>query len=237
MSKLLSLQLLQVNLANPTDTISNAVLPAEQVNDVSLLELAFQNGIVIMSAIVILSIIVVYIFFDRYFAIMKAAKEQPNFMESIKDYILEGKVDAALSMCKVSDTPMARMIEKGIQRIGKPLNDITAAIENIGKLEIYKLEKNLATIATISSAAPMIGFLGTVIGMISTFHSIDVAGSVEIKALAGGIYTAMFTTVAGLIVGIVAFFAYNVLVARMEKVINKMETQSTEFLDLLNEPG
>jgi biopolymer transport protein ExbB len=179
----------------------------------------------------------VYIFSERLGAINRAAKEDVNFMNQIRDFIKDAKLEAGLTLCRNTNTPVARMLEKGISRIGRPLNDIAAAIENTGKLEVYKLERNLATLATVAGAAPMIGFLGTVIGMILAFHKMaNAGGQINVEMLSQGIYTAMATTVAGLIVGIVAYIGYNMLVSRVEKVIYKMEARSTEFLDLLHTP-
>ena len=190
-----------------------------------------------MLPILLLSVIAVYIFFERYFAINKASQIDTNFMNRIKDYIFDGKVDNAMTLCESYNNPTARMIEKGILRIGRPLADINGAIENTGKLEIYKLEKGLPTLATVAGGAPMIGFLGTVMGMIRAFVDMSTAGNnIDVSLLSRGIYTALITTVAGLIVGIIAYFAYNILVARVEKVVNKLEANTTEFLDLLNEP-
>lgn len=190
-----------------------------------------------MVPIILLSLIAVYIFFERYFAIKKASEIDTNFMNRIRDYIHEGKVDNALTLCQSYANPVSRMIEKGVQRIGRPLSDIVSAIENVGKLEIYQLEKGLPTLATVAGGAPMIGFLGTVMGMIRAFYDMSMAGSnIDVTLLSRGIYTALVTTVAGLIVGIIAYFAYNYLVARVEKVVNKLEANSTEFMDLLNEP-
>ena len=216
------------------DTIANGLEQGQA--KLSFLDLAIEGGWV-MIPIVLLSLIAVYIFFERWFAINKAAKFDQNFMNRIKDYIMDGKVDAAKTLCQSTDNPVASMIEKGISRIGRPLNDVNAAIENVGRLEVYKLERGLPTLASISGGAPMIGFLGTVIGMIISFQKLAAdPGSADPSVLASGIYTALVTTVAGLIVGIVAFFAYNILVARVDKVINNMEASSTEFIDLLNEP-
>ncbi len=203
----------------------------------SFIDLAIKGGWV-MIPIVLLSFVAVYIFFERWFAIKKAASIDQNFMNRIKDYIMDGKVDAAKTLCQSTDNPVAAMIEKGISRIGRPLNDVNAAIENVGRLEVYKLERGLPTLASVSGGAPMIGFLGTVIGMVQAFHQMSTAGNnINVGELSGGIYTALITTVAGLIVGIIAFFAYNTLVARVDKVINNMEASSTEFIDLLNEPA
>ncbi len=203
----------------------------------SFIDLALKGGWV-MIPIVLLSLVAVYIFFERWFAIKKAANIDQNFMNRIKDYIIDGKVDAAKTLCQSTDNPVAAMIEKGISRIGRPLNDVNAAIENVGRLEVYKLERGLPTLASVSGGAPMIGFLGTVIGMVQAFHQMSTAGNnINVGELSGGIYTALITTVAGLIVGIIAFFAYNTLVAKVDKVINTMEASSTEFIDLLNEPA
>lgn len=190
-----------------------------------------------MVPIILLSVIAVYIFVERFFVIRKASGEDLHFMNRIKDFIHDGKVESALTLCESTDNPVARMIEKGVRRIGRPLNDVNAAIENVGKLEIYKLERGLPTLATVAGAAPMIGFLGTVIGMIRAFYDMSNAGSnIDVSVLSNGIYTALVTTVAGLIVGIIAYFAYNILVARVEKVVNQLEGKATEFMDLLNEP-
>ncbi|MBU1013130.1 MAG: MotA/TolQ/ExbB proton channel family protein [Bacteroidetes bacterium] len=203
----------------------------------SVLELAIKGGW-IMVILGIFSIIAMYIFIERYFAIMKASREENNFMNNIRDFIHDGRVDSALSLCKNNSSPISRMIEKGLKRIGKPLGDINAAIENVGKLEVSQLEKNIAGLATISGAAPMLGFLGTVIGMIRAFYDMSMAGNnIDISLLSGGIYQAMVTTVAGLIVGIMAYIGYNMLVARIEKLIYKLEARATEFMDLLHEPA
>jgi len=228
------MKLLQINV---TETSNAAVAIEPTTETLSIMELFLAGGWYIMLPLVALSIVSVYIFIERYLAIQKASKDESNFMNNIKQYIHDGKVDAAISLCKNSDTPYSRLIEKGISRIGKPLNDISAAIENVGKLEIYKLEKSLATLATVAGAAPMIGFLGTVVGMIFTFHEMKISGnSVEISQLSGGIMQAMVTTVAGLIVGIIAYIGYNLLVAKVEKVVYKLEVTTIEFMDLLQEP-
>jgi biopolymer transport protein ExbB len=209
----------------------------EGTSQESFIDLALKGGWV-MVPIVLLSLVAVYIFFERWVAIKTAANIDQNFMNRIKDYIIDGKVDAAKTLCQSTDNPVAAMIEKGISRIGRPLNDVNAAIENVGRLEVYKLERGLPTLASVSGGAPMIGFLGTVIGMVQAFHQMSTAGNnINVGELSGGIYTALITTVAGLIVGIIAFFAYNILVAKVDKVINTMEASSTEFIDLLNEPA
>lgn len=190
-----------------------------------------------MIPLALLWFIAVYLFIERFWAIKKASKVDINFMNRIKEYIYEDKVESALTLSQAQNTPIARMIEKGIQRIGKPLSDVNAAIENVGNLEISKLEGGLPALATIAGGAPMIGFLGTVIGMIRAFYDMSMAGNnIDVGLLSNGIYTAMVTTVAGLIVGIAAYFGYNYLVAKVEKVVFTMEANTTEFMDLLNEP-
>lgn len=230
---------LQITVSN--DSLNAAVDLAEAgvtTETLSVMSLLASGGWYIMVPLGILSVLAVYIFIERFLAIRKAAKEDPNFMNQIKDFIYEEKIDAAKSLCSTADSPLARMISKGVSRIGKPLGDISAAIENVGKLEIYRLEKSLALLATIAGAAPMIGFLGTVIGMIQTFHEMYTAGnSVEIAQMSGGIMQAMVTTAAGLVIGIIAYVAYNVLVAKVEDVVHKMESRTIEFMDILQEPA
>ena len=195
------------------------------------------GGQIIIGILFILLAVSLYIYFERFFAIKAASKVDKNFMNQIKDYVSNGKLDAADALCKKTNYPTARLIEKGISRIGKPLDDINKAIENAGKLEVYQLEKNVSVIATIAGAAPMIGFLGTVIGMIVAIHEIaNAGGQIDIKLLSDGLYTAMTTTVAGLIVGIIAYISFNHIVVRTDKVMYQMEAKTVEFLDLLNEP-
>lgn len=230
----------QINVSEPiSDSLANADVPTEKT--LSIMELITSGGVggtIIMFTLFVLSGIAIYIFVERFITIKKASNEDLNFMNQIKDFIHDGKLEAARSLCKSTPTPISRMIEKGVNRIGKPLGDIAAAIENTGKLELFKLEKSLATLATISGAAPMIGFLGTVIGMILAFHQMASAGgNIDVELLSEGIYTAMVTTVAGLVVGIIAYIGYNLLVAKVEKVVFKMEARTTEFLDILNEPA
>lgn len=194
-------------------------------------------GIVIIAVLFVMLFVALYIYFERIFAIKAASNIDGNFMNQIRDHITNGKLEAAKLLCAQTDSPVARLTEKGISRIGKPLDDINTAIENAGALEVYKLEKNVNILATVAGAAPMIGFLGTVVGMILAFHEMaSSGGQAEMGTLASGIYTAMTTTVAGLIVGIIAYIGYNHLVNRTDKVINKMEANALDFLDLLNEP-
>ncbi len=206
----------------------------------SVIDLIFNGGtgsILIISVLFIMLFVALYIYFERIFAIKAASKIDSNFMNQIRDHVTNGKLDAAKMLCAQTDSPVARLTAKGVSRIGKPLDDINTAIENAGTLEVYKLEKNVSILATVAGAAPMIGFLGTVIGMILAFHEMASAGGqAEMGSLASGIYTAMTTTVAGLIVGIIAYIGYNHLVNRTDKVVHKMEANAVDFLDLLNEP-
>jgi len=217
-------------------------LPSEELvegaeKSMNYIDMAIRGGW-IMIPLAILSIVSVYIFFERYFAIKRATNEDAGFMNKIKDYIHEGKIESAIALCQSHDFPISRMIEKGVSRIGRPLNDVNTAIENVGNLEISRLEKSLPTLATVAGGAPMIGFLGTVIGMVKAFFDMASAGNnIDVGVLSEGIYTAMVTTVTGLVVGIIAYFAYNILVAKVEKVVFKMEARTMEFMDLLNEPA
>ncbi len=213
--------------------------PVEKTLSVMELILAGgPGGMLIMGILFLLSIVAVYIFVERFNAIKNANKLDKNFMNNIKDHVANGKLESATALCQSTDTPVSRMMGKGVSRIGKPLEDITTSIENQGKLEIQRMEKNLPFLATISGGAPMIGFLGTVIGMIITFKEMaNAGGQINIGLMAEGIYTAMSTTVGGLFVGIFAYFGYNYLTARIEGVIYKMESSATEFLDLLHEPA
>ncbi len=206
----------------------------------SIIELIKSGGTagqVIILLLFVLLLVASYIYFERLFAIKSASKIDTNFMNQIKDHVSNGKIDSAQVLCAQVNSPVSRLISKGISRIGKPLEDINTAIENAGRLEVYGLEKNVSVLATISGAAPMIGFLGTVVGMIlAIFELANAGGTIQMDVLASGLYTAMTTTVAGLIVGIVSYICYNHLVARTNKVIHQMEANSVEFLDLLNEP-
>lgn len=205
--------------------------------EVSIMDLLLEGGWYIMIPLAFLSILTVFIFIERMLAVNKALGQERDFMSKIKDYIHDGKIDSAKNLCSTSESPVARMLEKGIARIGKPMRDIAVSIENVGKLEIYNLERNLSGLATIAGAAPMIGFLGTVIGMVQVFMNMEAVGTVRVSDISSGTKQAMITTIVGLIVGVLAFMAYNYLVARVSKVIHKMEAGSIEFLDILEEPG
>jgi biopolymer transport protein ExbB len=213
-------------------------VPVEKTLSIwSLITSGGIGGQIIMLSIFTLLFVALYVYFERIMAINAASKIDNNFMSRIRENIISGKIDSAKMLCAQTNSPVSRLIEKGISRIGKPLEDINTAIENAGKLEIYKLEKNVSMLATISGAGPMLGFLGTVLGMILAFHKMASAGGqIEVGALAEGIYTAMTTTVAGLVVGIIAFMGYNHLVVKTNKVVYQMEANAVDFLDLLNEP-
>jgi biopolymer transport protein ExbB len=225
--------LLQIPLK--TDSISNLIVEEKTLSVIELISSGGIGGNIIMGTLVLLSIYAIYILIERYSTIKKASLEDVSFLKSIKNFVEQKDIQAAKTLCKNTDNPVSRMIEKGIDRIDKPMTDISAAIENQGKLEVYKMENNLANLATVAGAAPMIGFLGTVIGMIVAFHEMASAGgNIDVEMLSKGIYTAMVTTVGGLIVGIIAYIAYNFLVSKVDKVIFQLEARTTEFLDLLH---
>ena len=235
MSILLSLQAVGSQTADQMPDLTAVTLPTEA--EINVIDLAFKGGW-IMVVLLLLSLMAIYIFVQRLIIIRRAGKEDETFMNRIKDYIHEGKVDSALNLCRSTNTPSARMIEKGITRLGRPMNDVLVAIENVGNLEIAKLEKGFPLIATTAAGAPMLGFLGTVTGMVRAFFDMANAGTnVDVSLLSGGIYEALVTTVGGLVVGIITLFAYNYLVSQVDNVVNKMEARTMEFMDLLNEPS
>ncbi|MDA8947919.1 MotA/TolQ/ExbB proton channel family protein [Flavobacteriaceae bacterium] len=215
--------------------------PLQTEKTLSLIELIKNGGLggqLIIGLLFVLLLMVAYIYFERLFAIRSAVKVTPNFMPQIRSFVMNGKLDGAQQLCIQENVPVARLISKGLSRIGRPLDDINTAIENAGRLEVYQLEKNISILATISGVAPMLGFLGTVIGMIlSIFEISNAGGNIDMQLLADGLYTAMTTTVAGLIVGIVGYICFNHLVVKINKAVYQMEASSLEFLDLLNEPA
>ena len=226
------------NLLQVVDTTTLApVAPVAQERTFSLIEMAMKGGW-LMLVLLILSIIAIYIFGNKWWMIRKAGQIDKNFMKDIRDMIHDGKIKSALALCQKYDSPIARLVEKGIERIGRPLPDIQAAVENMGNVEVARLEKNLPMLATISGGAPMIGFLGTVTGMISAFFEMANAGNnIDITLLSGGIYEAMVTTVGGLFVGIIAYFGYNFLTSQISNLVFKMERTTIEFIDMLHEPA
>ncbi|MFN5068890.1 MAG: MotA/TolQ/ExbB proton channel family protein [Bacteroidota bacterium] len=222
----------------PQTALQQTAVPA--TSEMTLFDLLMAGGPV-MIPILICSVVAVYIIIERLIAINKLSKDPSNFMNNIRDYITSGNIDAAKALCKNTNNPVARMIEKGISRLGKPLPDIEKAIENVGNIEVVKMERGLSALATCASAAPMLGFLGTVTGMVRAFYDMNMEyqrthESINIGVLSSGMYEAMVTTVAGLVVGIIALVCYNILSAMIKKVIFKMESSSIEFLDLLEEP-
>lgn len=227
-------------LQDTTMTVLAEQVAAEQTAEqsINLWTMATYGGW-IMIVLAILLAWAIYIFIERMVVLKNATKEDKSFMDRIRDYIHEGKIDSALNLCRQTNTPSARMIEKGITRIGRPMQDVQVAVENVGNLEVSKLEKGLVIMATIAGGAPMLGFLGTVLGMVQTFYSMaqTAGGVIEMSALSTGMYQAMVTTIGGLIVGILAMFAYNVLVARIDRVVRLLEGRTMEFMDLLNEPA
>ncbi len=225
------------NIQDGTEAIADGEQVEKTLSIIELITSGGSSGMVIIMILFLLLIMATYIYFERIFAIKAASKVDSNFMNQIKDHVSNGKIDSAQMLCAQQNSPVSRLIAKGITRIGKPLEDINTAIENAGRLEIYSLEKNVSILATISGVAPMIGFLGTVVGMIlSIFELANAGGTIQMDVLASGLYTAMTTTVGGLIVGIIAYVAYNHIVVRTNKVVHQMEANSTEFLDHLNEP-
>lgn len=221
-----------------TTIVSTSAVEEATTESINWLTMATYGGwIMIVLALMLAGAI--YLFIERMVVLHNASKEDKSFMDRIRDYIKEGKIDSALKLCRNTNTPAARMIEKGVSRIGRPMQDVQVAIENVGNLEISKLEKGLVLMATIAAGAPMLGFLGTVLGMVQTFYNMaqDASGVIEISTLSSGMYQAMVTTVGGLIVGILAMFAYNLLVSRIDRVVRQLESRTLEFMDLLNEPA
>jgi biopolymer transport protein ExbB len=217
---------------------ATATPPVPTETTLSVWQLIQMGGWYIMGPLALMSIIAVYIIIERTLAMNRALRDEKDFMAKIRDYIHEGKLDSARNLCQSTNTPVARMLEKGISRIGKPMKDIEVSIENQGKLEVYQLESGIPILATVAGAAPMIGFLGTVVGMVVTFHTMEISGAgVELSALSGGMMQAMITTVAGLIIGIPAYIGYNLLVARVNKVVQKMEARTIEFMEVLEAPA
>ncbi len=219
-------------LIDSTQNSSAAAVPTPQMN---LWHLLLQGG-VLMIPLGILLLLAIYFFFERWIAINKASKIDPNFINIIRDNILTGNVTSARALAKNTDNPVARMIDKGLQRIGKPIDAIERSMENVGKLEMYKMERNLSALALIAGIAPMFGFLGTIVGMVQLFYGISSTGEYTLSTIAGGIYVKMITSASGLIIGLIAYVGYSFLNAQIDKNANKMEVASAEFLDILQEP-
>ena len=236
------------------DTLAAIEAAAEAINEAPVAEAApavqptqmseslwslFTMGGPLMWVLLALSILAIYLIGRKWWTIKHASKIDPHFMQDIRDYMNEGKVKSAITLCGKYDNPVARMVETGIHRMGRPMADIQSAIENIGNVEVARLEKGLPILATIAGGAPMIGFLGTVMGMVKAFFNMSKAGNnIDITLLSDGIYTAMLTTVGGLIVGIIAYFGYNWLTSQVSNLVYKMESSTLEFIDIvINEPG
>ncbi len=224
--------LLQIEVAQSAST-NNTNVPVE--SSMSLWDLAIKGGW-LMIPIGILAVVAVYVFIERYFAIRKAAQFEENFIDRIKDYIHEGKIEAALNLCASTDRPVARMIEKGIKRLGRPIKEIEDSIEIVGKFEVYNLERNTVILGVIAGVAPMFGFIGTIAGIIRIFYNISLADNISIGLIAGGLYEKMVTSAAGLMVGIIAYVFYHWLNMKIEKVVHKLELNAMNFIDLLQEP-
>ncbi|MXV16288.1 MotA/TolQ/ExbB proton channel family protein [Hufsiella ginkgonis] len=226
--------LIDTPLTDTTHTAATQIAPAEQ--DLRFIDLLMKGGWV-MLPIALIAFIGLVIFIERYLTIRKASRDESNLMLQVKQSILSGKLDAAIAICRNSNTPLGRMLQKGLLRIGRPIKDIEAAIENVGKLEVSKLEKNISILGIIAGIAPMLGFVGTIIGVITIFHDVSIKGLIEIGTVSGGLYTKMITSAAGLIVGIVSYVLYHILNIMVDRIILRMETDAIEFIDLLEEPG
>ena len=218
-------------------TAGEAVVPHEE--KLSIIQLLFAPGTWLITLLLLVSLgIIVYIFVDRFLALKEASKDDANFMNNIRDFMHDDRLDSALGLCRSTNTPLARMVDKGLSRLGKPLQDINEAISNVGQLEVARLEKGVGVVAALASVAPMLGFLGTVTGMIVAFFDMAHNGNnLQIGDLAGGIYTALITTASGLVVGIIGYICHNVLVNRIDKVVVMLEARAMEFMDFLNEPA
>lgn len=230
--------LLQIDTLTPiTDTLaSSAVQTMPTAEELRFIDLLFKGGWV-MIPLVILAFIALVIFVERYITIRKASKDEMNLMMQVRQNIKSARLESALALCRNSNTPLGRMLEKGLVRIGRPIKDIEGAIENVGKLEVSKLEKNISILGIIAGIAPMLGFVGTIIGVITIFHEVSVKGIIEIGTISGGLYMKMITSATGLIIGIIAYVLYHILNIMVDRIILKMETDAIEFIDLLEEPG
>lgn len=230
------MNLFLLQIADTAQQVANAAQAATNENkDLSMINLLFQGG-PLMIPLFLLLVIAVYFFFERYLAINKASKIDENFMSIIKDHILSGNVAAARSLAKNTNNPVARIIDKGIQRIGKPIDAIEKSMENVGRLEMYKMERNLSVLSLVSGIAPMFGFLGTIVGMVQLFYGISSTGEYTLSTIASGIYVKMITSATGLIIGLLAYVGHSFLNAQVDKTVNRMEVASSDFIDTLQEP-
>ena len=230
--------LLQIDtLSTLTDTAAAAInVAVPQAEELRFIDLLFKGGWV-MVPLALLAFIGLVIFVERYLTIRKASSDESNLMQQVKQSVIAGKLDSAIAICRNSNTPLGRMLQKGLLRIGRPIKDIEGAIENVGKLEVSKLEKNISILGIIAGIAPMLGFVGTIIGVITIFHDVSIKGIIEIGTISGGLYTKMITSAAGLIIGIIAYVLYHILNIMVDRIILRMETDAIEFIDLLEEPG
>jgi biopolymer transport protein ExbB len=230
--------LLQADTLKPiTDSAAAAInVVAPQAEELRFIDLLFRGGWV-MIPLALLAFIGLVIFVERYLTIRKASSDESNLMVQVKQSVISGKLDSAIAICRNSNTPLGRMLQKGLLRIGRPIKDIEGAIENVGKLEVSKLEKNISILGIIAGIAPMLGFVGTIIGVITIFHDVSLKGIIEIGTISGGLYTKMITSAAGLIIGIIAYVLYHILNIMVDRIILRMETDAIEFIDLLEEPG
>ena len=230
--------LLQADTLKPiTDSAAAAInVVAPQGQELRFIDLLFKGGWV-MIPLVLLAFIGLVIFVERYLTIRKASSDESNLMQQVKQSVISGKLDSAIAICRNSNTPLGRMLQKGLLRIGRPIKDIEGAIENVGKLEVSKLEKNISILGIIAGIAPMLGFVGTIIGVITIFHDVALKGMIEIGTISGGLYTKMITSASGLIIGIIAYVLYHILNIMVDRIILRMETDAIEFIDLLEEPG
>ena|ERR1051326_32214 len=209
-------------------------VPKEQ--SLSLFELLMKGGWV-MIPIALLLLIALYVFFERLITILRSGRSDKNFMNNIRDFITNGNTEAAKAFCRSHNSPQARVVEKGISRLGKPIKEIEEAMEDVGRLEVYRLEKNLGTLSIVGKIAPMLGFIGTIIGVINIFYKISLVNQVHIDVISGGLYQKLITSASGLTIGILAFIGYHVLSSMVDKIVNRVETTSVEFIDLLNQPS
>ncbi len=232
--------LLQITETLGSDSVQQTVQQIQQVakspEQLNLLQLIMKGGWV-MYPIFILSIMAFYIFFERYFTLRKAIKDESSLLAQVRELIKQGNLNAAIGLCKQSNTPIGRMLQKGLLRIGKPIKEIEGAFENVGKLEVAKLEKNISVLGIVAGIAPMFGFVGTISGVIKIFYNISLSDNISMGNIAGGLYEKMITSAAGLIVGILAYIAHHVLTLMVDKIILKLETESIDFIDLLEEPS
>lgn len=219
-----------------TDTAAAAAQTVQVVEELRFIDLLFKGGWV-MIPIALLAFLGLVIFIERYLTIRKASRDEYNLMQQVKQSVISGKLESAIAICRNSNTPLGRMLQKGLLRIGRPIKDIEGAIENVGKLEVSKLEKNISILGIIAGIAPMLGFVGTIIGVITIFHDVSIKGIIEIGTISGGLYTKMITSAAGLLIGIIAYVLYHILNIMVDRIILKMETDAIEFIDLLEEPG